>query len=45
MKIYCMDESCPNKIKGCSFCTALMKPEDCLKRQNKNDDAKKNANE
>lgn len=30
MKFYCFEE-CPNRIKGCAFCTALMDIKDCPK--------------
>lgn len=33
MKFYCNEETCPNRIKGCAFCTVLMDIKDCPKRK------------
>lgn len=35
MKIYCIDEDCPNKPKGYAICTALMDVKDCPERKKK----------
>jgi hypothetical protein len=43
MKVYCIDTDCPNKPDGYAICTALMKPQDCPKRLNK--DAVKSVTE
>ncbi len=41
MKFYCREEECPNRIKGCTFCTALMDIKDCPKRKNEKESEKK----
>lgn len=32
MKYYCNEETCPNRTKGCAFCTVLMDIKDCPMR-------------
>lgn len=41
MKFYCREEECPNRIKGCTFCTVLMDIKDCPKRKNEKEPVKK----
>jgi hypothetical protein len=49
MKIYCINEKCPNHIKGYAHCTALMNVKDCpeniTKEEKKNEtECKSNSN-